>query len=81
LLRVDADGTYILKVPLLIVELKQKLIPNAPDYVIPETAYDTFRTIAGEFLTSNARHALPRPMGSASPSLAETFIPRAWSWR
>jgi hypothetical protein len=31
-------------VPLLIVEPKQKLIPSAPDYVIPETAVDTIRT-------------------------------------
>jgi hypothetical protein len=44
LLRVDADGTDVLKVPLLIVEPKQKLIPSAPDCVIPETAYDTIRT-------------------------------------
>src|SRR6516162_6622152 len=44
LLRVEADGTNVLKVPLLIVEPKQKLIPSAADYVIPETAYDTIRT-------------------------------------
>jgi len=44
LLCVDADGTNVLKAPLLIVEPKQKLIPSAPDYVIPETAYDTIRT-------------------------------------
>jgi hypothetical protein len=42
--RVDADGTNLLKAHLLIVEPKQKLIPSAPDYVIPETAYDTIRT-------------------------------------
>jgi len=30
--------------PLLIVEPKQKLIPSAPDRMIPETAYDTIRT-------------------------------------
>jgi hypothetical protein len=41
---VDADGTNVLKAPLLIVEPKQKFIPSAPDYVIPETAYDTIRT-------------------------------------
>ena len=34
----------VAKVPLLIVEPKQKLIPSAPDYVIPETAYDTIPT-------------------------------------
>ena len=34
----------VAKVPLLIVEPKQKLIPSAPDYVIPETAYETIRT-------------------------------------
>jgi hypothetical protein len=43
LLCVDADRTNVLKVPLLIVEPKQKLIASAPDYVIPETAYDTIR--------------------------------------
>jgi hypothetical protein len=41
---VDAEGTNVLKVPLLIVEPKQKLIPSAPDRMIPETAYDTIRT-------------------------------------
>jgi len=30
--------------PLLIVEPKQKLIPSAPDRMIPEPAYDTIRT-------------------------------------
>jgi hypothetical protein len=44
LLCVNADGTNVLKVPLLIVEPKQKLIPNASDYGIPEPAYDTIRT-------------------------------------
>src|SRR6516164_628978 len=44
LLCVDADGTDVLKLPLLIVEPKQKLFPSAPDYMIPETAYDTIRT-------------------------------------
>ena len=44
MLRVDADGTNVSKVPLLIVEPKQKLIPSAPDYVIPEAVYDTIRT-------------------------------------
>ena len=33
-----------MKLPLLIVEPKQKLFPSAPDYMIPETAYDTIRT-------------------------------------
>jgi hypothetical protein len=43
LLCVDADGTNVLKMPLLIVEPKQKLIPSAPDRMIPETAYNTIR--------------------------------------
>jgi hypothetical protein len=41
---VNADGIDVLKSPLLIVEPKQKLIPGAPDRMIPETAYDTIRT-------------------------------------
>src|SRR6516225_5959850 len=60
LLCVDADGTNVLKVPLLIVEPKQKLIPSAPDYVIPETAYDTIRTpIIFDF---NGRMIIPWPV-------------------
>ena len=44
MLGIDADGTNVLKVPLLIVKPKQKLVPSAPDYVIQETAYYTIRT-------------------------------------
>ena len=44
--------------PLLIVEPKQKLIPSAPDGMIPETAYDTIRTpIIFDF---NGRVIIPR---------------------
>jgi hypothetical protein len=43
LLCVDADGTDVLKMPLLIVEPKQKLIPSAPDRMVSETAYYTIR--------------------------------------
>jgi hypothetical protein len=64
---VDAGGTDVLQVPVLIVEPKQKLIPSAPDYVIPETAYDTIRTpIIFDF---NASSAHP---------LAGTAHRRAW---
>jgi hypothetical protein len=43
--------------PLLIVEPKQKLIPSAPDRMIPETADDTIRTpIIFDF---NARVIIP----------------------
>src|SRR6516225_9857741 len=44
LLCVDADGTNVLKMPLLIVEPKQKLIPSVPDRMISKTAYYTIRT-------------------------------------
>src|SRR5260370_42505483 len=43
LLCVDADGTNVLKRPLLIVEPKQKLIPSAPDRMTPEPANATIR--------------------------------------
>ena len=51
----------VAKVPLLIVEPKQKLIPSAPDYVIPETAYDTIRTPI--IFDSNGRMIIPWPVG------------------
>jgi hypothetical protein len=49
-----------LKAPLLIVKPKQKLIPNAPDYVIPEIAYDTIR--APIIFDFNGRVIVPWPV-------------------
>ena len=43
-LSASTSAPAYLKVPLLIVEPKQKLIPSAPDGMIPETAYDTICT-------------------------------------